>query len=130
MEDKKFKTMLTFCGTIYYMAPEIVMQEGYTQACDMWSAGVILYILVSGIPPFFDQDHDVVYGMILEGKIKFDGKFKQINLCRSSMGHPVPGSERSRNQTPLSSRVTTHCSSGLTAPMVHQASKARRKQIS
>lgn len=47
----KYIRMKTKAGTAYFMAPEI-LQDTYTNACDMWSVGVILYILLSGYPPF------------------------------------------------------------------------------
>ena len=43
-------------GTSYYIAPEII-NGSYDQRCDIWSAGVILYILLSAVPPF-DGDND------------------------------------------------------------------------
>jgi calcium-dependent protein kinase len=50
-EKKNVKQMGTLVGTSYYMAPE-VMNGKYDQICDIWSMGVILYILVSSVPPF------------------------------------------------------------------------------
>eukprot|EP00484_Ammonia_sp_Unknown_P023337 CAMPEP_0197046296 /NCGR_PEP_ID=MMETSP1384-20130603/22013_1 /TAXON_ID=29189 /ORGANISM="Ammonia sp." /LENGTH=550 /DNA_ID=CAMNT_0042478053 /DNA_START=59 /DNA_END=1711 /DNA_ORIENTATION=- len=62
-------------GTPYYIAPE-VLEGRYNESCDMWSLGVILFIMIYGYPPFFDSNeskHDrassdkVIYGKITRG---------------------------------------------------------------
>ena len=53
-EDKPQK-MATFVGTSYYMAPE-VLRGDYTKKCDMWSIGVICFMLLSGRPPFAGKE--------------------------------------------------------------------------
>ena len=44
-------------GTPNYIAPEILLKQGYTQTCDWWSVGVILYEMVIGRPPFNADDN-------------------------------------------------------------------------
>ena len=64
--NKKLKTKV---GTAYYVSPEI-LKGSYTEKCDIWSAGVILYILLSGSPPFNGQNDNEIYKKI--SQFKFD----------------------------------------------------------
>lgn len=54
----------TQCGTPGYVAPEILEQNPYGKECDYWSIGVVLYILLSGAPPFYDEDNFILFEKI------------------------------------------------------------------
>lgn len=66
-------------GTAYYIAPEVIKNK-YDEKCDIWSLGVIMYILLSGEPPFSDENDDVIFKKILLGKYNIkDGIWKNIS---------------------------------------------------
>jgi len=71
--EGKCLRMQTKVGTAHYMAPEILKQD-YSYACDTWSAGVILYIMLWGYPPFIGKDEEEVFRANLEGNYDFNDK--------------------------------------------------------
>lgn len=54
-------------GTPGYLSPEVLKKEAYGQAVDVWACGVILYILLVGYPPFWDDDKEKLYLQIKQG---------------------------------------------------------------
>jgi calcium-dependent protein kinase len=57
-------------GTPYYIAPE-VLNKKYNEKCDIWSCGVILFILLSGQPPFNGQSDQEIMKKVRAGKFSF-----------------------------------------------------------
>ena len=84
------KFMTEKVGTAYYVSPEVIKGK-YDEKCDIWSAGVILYILICGYPCFNGEDDKEIISSILRGKVQFyspewdnisdDAKNLVLNMC-------------------------------------------------
>ncbi|XP_055518067.1 calcium/calmodulin-dependent protein kinase type II subunit beta isoform X34 [Leucoraja erinacea] len=60
-----------FAGTPGYLSPEVLRKEAYGKPVDIWACGVILYILLVGYPPFWDEDQQKLYQQIKAGAYDF-----------------------------------------------------------
>ena len=76
----KNEKMKSKVGTSYYVSPEVLKGE-YNEKCDIWSAGVILYILLSGFPPFYGSNDKKIYKKIMNLDYNFNKDiWKNISL--------------------------------------------------
>ena len=64
--DKGKETLKTVNGTSYYIAPE-VLKKNYDERCDVWSIGVMLFILLSGKPPFDGKNDNEITDKVKKG---------------------------------------------------------------
>lgn len=75
-------------GTSYYIAPE-VLNKDYDEKCDIWSLGVLLYILVSACPPFDGQDDNAILKNVSKLTYSLDSKFWWYHSSRNEKRKPV-----------------------------------------
>ena len=69
--NENFKDII---GTLVYCSPE-VLKNNYSNQCDIWSCGVIMYVLLSGHFPFFGKNDEIIEKKILSGKFTFNNKY-------------------------------------------------------
>ena len=72
-------------GSIYYIAPE-VLKKKYNSKCDLWSCGVIMYILLTGVPPFGGGNNQTIIKKILNGQYDVTRLKKRCRACIDLIG--------------------------------------------
>jgi len=80
----EFKGADSFCGSYAYLAPEMVSKKGHGKAVDWYLIGVVLYELLTGLPPFYDDDKEILFKNITENKLEFpsSSELKLTSNCK------------------------------------------------
>lgn len=64
-------------GTVLYIAPEVI-DGSYNEKCDIWSCGVLMYMMLCGMPPFYGSNRKEVMAKIKKGKFSFKSKIWSV----------------------------------------------------
>lgn len=62
----------TCCCHVLVLVPSQVLRRNYSKEADIWSCGVMLYILLSGMPPFYGDNEQQIFDAVLRNKVDFD----------------------------------------------------------
>jgi len=106
--------MQTACGTPIYVAPEVLKGEGYDKEVDIWSVGVVMYILLCGYPPFFDDGENMgaLFEQIMAGDFEFaDPYWTDIS---------AEAKDLIRHLLAVDPKKTLHCGPGPGAPVAYR----------
>lgn len=78
--DPTCEKMKAGCGSLAYVSPDVLRNEGYTSQCDVWSLGIVTFMLLSGYPPFHGEQASMVV-KIKRGKVDWiERRWKNVSL--------------------------------------------------
>lgn len=83
--ESEGQTTGTFCGTIEYLAPEVLRQKPYTKSVDWWAFGIIVYEMLCGTSPFKGENQQKIMESILFDEIEYPSFLNTIKMLRRIM---------------------------------------------
>ena len=80
----------TVCGTPDYMAPEIILNKGHGKAVDWWTAGILLFEMLTGFPPFEGNGAIDLYKKIVHAQVVYTGEIAESTWSAQDVLHGCP----------------------------------------
>ena len=109
-KDYQAGYFVSFCGTPLAMAPQILKREKYSLKCDVWSLGVLTFIMLYGRPPYFPiksdgSDFQGLVNAVTKRKHKFDPNVSVSTTCMDFINKCL---QKSAEQCPSTSELQNH----------------------
>ena len=84
-------------GTPYYVAPEVLLGREYDEKVDVWSCGVILYIMLAGIPPFYGDSAAEIFEAVVRANLRFPSRiFRTVSPAAKDLLRKMISRDSSR----------------------------------
>nr|KYP74534.1 Serine/threonine-protein kinase PEPKR2 [Cajanus cajan] len=84
-------------GTPYYVAPEVLLGREYDEKVDVWSCGVIMYIMLAGIPPFYGDSAVEIFEAVVRGNLRFPSRiFRNVSSSAKDLLRKMISRDASR----------------------------------
>ena len=105
----KKENLFTRCGTPGYVAPEVLEDKKYDCKCDIFSAGVILYILLTGCSPFFGKNYQEILSRNRKGEVSYNFSEKlKLKLSEDATSFMKLLMSKDPEQRPSANQALTH----------------------
>ncbi|KAG4908496.1 hypothetical protein AAZX31_20G208700 [Glycine max] len=91
------RSMSGVVGTPYYVAPEVLLGREYDEKVDVWSCGVILYIMLAGIPPFYGDSAAEIFEAVVRANLRFPSRiFRTVSPAAKDLLRKMISRDSSR----------------------------------